>query len=354
MNKYLLIVFFPLLIATFIASFFVFNKEESYEEPIEIIVIETKQLKEIPSEINAIYLTGPYLANENRMSKILTLIKETEINAAVIDVKDFSGRIYLEDSWVKMDEIVEKFHEKDVYVIARIAVFEDPILSSSKNSLAIKTSEGDLWETYTGLTWVDPSSKDAWDYNIEIAKRAWNLGFDEINFDYIRFPTDGDLKNIKYPFFDKEITKRETMTEFYKYLRNELKGMIISADLFGLTTVIEDIGIGQNIEDASQYFDFVCPMVYPSHYANGFNGYVDPSEYPYEVVYKSLSKANEKVNNIRPWLQAFDLLGYDYDQDEVQDQIKATKDALLDNYHGYMLWNSQNIYSKTDLTKIDE
>ena len=365
MNKKHLILFFLFLFLAFAISFLSFKNKESFEEIIsEEETTQYNQLKNVPDEINAIYLTGPYLSNQSRFDKILSLIDETEINAVVIDVKDFSGRIYLNiennelnkhnalQSWVKMDNIVKRLHEKNVYIIARIAVFEDPILSSNKINLAIKNINGNIWQAYNGLSLADPSSKDVWDYNILVAKEAWKMGFDEINFDYIRFPTDGNLKAISYNLSGK--TKIEIINEFYKYLRNELEGIIISADLFGLTTVIDDIGVGQNIEDASKYFDFICPMVYPSHYANGFNGFVDPSEYPYEVVFKSLSIANDKVTNIRPWLQAFDLLGYDYSKEEIQEQIKASKDALLDNYSGYMLWNSQNIYNKEDLPKYKE
>lgn len=365
MNKKHFIIFFLFLFLAFAISFCFFKEEENFEEIIsEEETIVSNQLKNIPDEVNAIYLTGPYLSSQSRLDKVLSLIEETEINSAVIDVKDFSGRIYLNiendtlskynalQSWVKMDEIIEKLHEKNVYLIARIAVFEDPILSSNKANLAIKDKDGNLWKNYNGLSWVDPSSKEVWDYNILIAKEAWKMGFDEINFDYIRFPTDGDLKAISYNLNGK--TKVGAMNEFYEYLRNELTGIRISADLFGLTTVIDDIGVGQNIEDASKYFDFVCPMVYPSHYTSGFNGYIDPSGYPYEVVFKSLNKASDKISNIRPWLQAFDLLGYDYDKDEIQKQIKASKDALLDNYSGYMLWNSQNVYDKEDLIQIEK
>lgn len=357
-KKYLLLFLFFLFLALAI-FFYGFKNEENFEEIIfEKEVIDSKQLKNVPDEINAIYLTAPYLSNENRLNKILLLADETEINAVVIDVKDFSGRIYLNiennelnkynalQSWVKVDDIIKKLHEENIYIIARIAVFEDPILSLNEK-LAIKNIDGSVWKTYNGLSWTDPSSKDVWDYNILVAKEAWKMGFDEVNFDYIRFPTDGIIENIDYDFNEK--TKTEIINEFYDYLRNELYDVIISADLFGLTTLVSDIGVGQNIKDASKYFNYVCPMVYPSHYANDFDGFPNPSEHPYEIVFKSLNVANEEVNNIRPWLQAFDLLGYDYGREEIQEQIKASKDALLDNYSGYMLWNSQNIYLKEDL-----
>ncbi|MDD4661946.1 MAG: putative glycoside hydrolase [Candidatus Pacebacteria bacterium] len=349
-----IIFFILILFLTLSVSFLLFKNTGGEEE-----VIENKVEVKMPENINAIYLTSSYLTSEIRFQKIISLIEETEINAVVIDVKDFSGKIYLNieneelnkygalQSWVKMDEIVKKLNEKNIYTIARIAVFEDPILSNKNQSVALKDKQGNLWRTYAGAFWVDPNSKEVWDYNILVAKEASKIGFNEINFDYIRFPSDGALSNIDYSTHIK--TKREVMIDFYSYLSDSLKNIIISADLFGLTTIIDDIGVGQNIEDASKYFNYVCPMVYPSHYAKGFDGFIDPSEYPYEIVFKSLSEGNKKIDNIRPWLQAFNLLGYEYKREQIQEQIQASKDALLDNYSGYMLWNSQNSYNIEDL-----
>ncbi|MDD3032480.1 MAG: putative glycoside hydrolase [Candidatus Pacebacteria bacterium] len=348
MNKKIIILFSVLVV---LICFYSFPRKINVEE-LPNTNIEEPLLETIPKIENAIYLTGSYLTSEYRFEKIFFLIEETEINAVVIDVKDFSGKIYLNidnevldgalQLWVETDKIIEKLHDKGVYVIGRVVVFEDPILSNKKPELAIKDNDGNIWKGYDGLPWTNPSSKEVWDYNILVAKEALNLGFDEINFDYIRFPTDGNLKIINYTLEGK--TKIETMEEFYIYLRNNLKEANLSIDLFGLTTLVNDIGVGQNIEIASRYFNYVCPMVYPSHYADGFAGYLDPSEYPYEVVYKSLDEANKKVGNIRPWLQAFNLMGYEYKKEEIQAQIKATKDALGENYNGYMLWNSKNEY----------
>jgi len=349
--KYKIVIFIFILFLAFLVSFLIFKNIESEEK-----LIKEAEIKE---NIKAIYLSSFYLTSETRFEEIISLMNETEINAVVIDVKDFSGRIYLNTqneelnkygalkTSIKMDQIIERLHQNNVYVIARIAVFEDPILSLENKDVALKDKQGNLWRTYAGALWVDPNSKEVWDYNILVAKEASKIGFDEINFDYIRFPSDGALSNIDYSSHTK--TKREVMIDFYSYLSKSLKNIIISADLFGLTTVIDDIGVGQNIKDASLYFNFICPMVYPSHYSKGFDGFIDPSEYPYEVVFKSLSEGNKKIKNIRPWLQAFNLLGYEYGREEIQAQIKASKDALLDNYSGYMLWNSQNDYNIEDL-----
>ena len=361
MNKKLILISFTLVL---IVSFsFLVKEKPIVEEVIPIIeeeIIPKNQLEIVPDEISAIYLTGPYLTSEYRFERIFSLAKEKAINAVIIDVKDYSGRIYLDienealDSAlrtsVKTSEIIKRLHDQGIYVIGRVVVFEDPILSSQKPELAVKDNDGNLWKGYDGLAWTKPNSKEVWDYNILVAREAWNMGFDEINFDYIRFPTDGNLKSINYSLDGK--TKIEIMEDFYIYLRNELEGINLSIDLFGLTTLVDDIGIGQNIEIASKYFNYVCPMVYPSHYANGFNGYLNPSEFPYGVVYKSLSEAG--AHNIRPWLQAFDLLGYEYGREEIQAQIKATKDGLQENYSGYMLWNSQNDYNSEELIKGEE
>lgn len=354
MNKFLLS--FPIvLILTLIVFFHPLPKEIALEEEVLPPEEEVKQLPIFPKEIKAIYLTGPYLTSEYRFEKIFSLIENTEINAVVLDVKDYSGRIYLNieneeletalQKQIKTNQIIERLHEKGIYIIGRIVVFEDPILALKKPELAIKDNEGNLWKGDDGLYWTEPGSQEVWDYNILVAKKAWEMGFDELNFDYVRFPTDGNLKSINYNL--KEKTKTQIMEEFYHYLRNDLLEANLSVDLFGLTTLVDDLGIGQNLKIASSYFNFVCPMVYPSHYANGFDGYLNPSEYPYEVVFKSLNGA--KASNIRPWLQAFNLLGYEYHQKEIQEQIKATKDGLEENYSGYLLWNSRNEYREEDL-----
>jgi hypothetical protein len=210
------------------------------------------------------------------------------------------------------------------------------------------------------LAWIDPASKEAWDYNIAIAKDALERGFDEINFDYIRFPSDGDLKSMKFPIWDGKTQRREVIKEFFKYLRESMPSAKLSVDLFGLTAVnYDDLGVGQNIDDAFEYFDYICPMVYPSHYANGFLGHENPADYPYEVVKYSMEKAkkrlasykelneteDKKINAVlRPWLQDFDYKAV-YDTSMVKSEIQAVLDALGDDYKGYMMWSPSNFYT---------
>jgi len=344
--------------------------------------LEFAQKKEFtaPEIINSVYITSWSASKKSHIDYILNLAKSTEINAVVVDVKDYSGHIGYDISSEidkygakqkrisDIDKLVEEFHKSGIYTIARITVFQDPILAKARSDLAIHdknklifaTSDFSfltLWFDKDGLAWIDPSAKESWDYNISIAKDAIKRGFDEVNFDYVRFPSDGSLENMIFPFFDGKTEKSLIIRDFFQYLSRELAGAKISIDLFGLTTVSnDDLGVGQKIEDAFLNFDYVCPMVYPSHYADGFQGYDNPAEYPYEVIKYSMDSAisrlktfNEKkeqgrITKLRPWIQDFNL-GATYDFLAVQMEIKAIKDALKDDFYGYMAWNSKNFYT---------
>ncbi|TBR18089.1 hypothetical protein EPO66_01695, partial [bacterium] len=204
--------------------------------------------------------------------------------------------------------------------------------------------------------------KEVWDYNIAIAKDALERGFDELNFDYIRFPTDGDMSSMHFSGLPKGKPKKEALAEFFRYLRQSLPGARISADIFGLVAIQrKDIGVGQILEDIYDNFDYVCPMVYPSHYYSGTLGFKNPARHPYEIVKYSLDMAFKRLmefeksnsgskddSRVRPWLQDFDL-GADYDVHMVKAQIKAVRDSLGDRYNGFMMWNPSNRYTKEAL-----
>jgi len=198
------------------------------------------------------------------------------------------------------------------------------------------------------LSWVDPTQKFIWDYNLDLAKEAVKIGFDEINFDYIRFPSDGDIKQIVYANLDNSEDKSRAMREFYRYTALTLSfyPVITSADLFGMTLWrFDGLNIGQRYEDAAPYFDYISPMVYPSHYPAGFEGFNNPAQYPYEIIYRSLMRVKDKIPHnqakIRPWLQDFDL-GADYTPEMIKLEKKATNDA---NGFGWLLWNASNRYT---------
>ena len=363
-----------------------------------------------PKIVKGVYLTGWSAANNRKIEEIIRLKKQDRINTVVIDIKDWSGYVFY-DAKVKeveeykakkiliknIEEFLNNLHQQGIYVIGRIVVFQDPVLAKARKDLALKRhSQKDiLWCDNLKLSWVDPSSIEVWKYNLKIAKDALEKGFDEINFDYIRFPSDGNLKEIDYPFWNKKKSKQEVIKSFFKYLRENLGTSTLSIDVFGMTTVRnDDLGIGQVLEDTFEYFDYICPMVYPSHFESGFLGYKNPAKHPYQVVkycmenalkklivysstslavstssYSSLSTSScptssystssyshtlkhtgkktskkKKFPKIRPWLQDFDLKAK-YNVEMVKAEIKGIKDALGENFSGFLLWNPKNIYT---------
>lgn len=335
-----------------------------------------------PNEFRAIYLTYWSAATPARVERVVEMARAGLINSVVIDLKDVTGRVAF-DTRVPMaeeigakrvvirdvDKLVAKLQSEGLYVIGRIVVFTDPKLAVARPGVAVHSkakltdsagglSENTLWRDRRNLAWIDPASVDAWDYNIALARDAVSRGFDEINFDYIRFPSDGILRDMHFPLWQQQSERRATIKAFFGYLREEMGPVVISADLFGLATVNrDDLGIGQVIEDALPYFDYVCPMVYPSHYSTGFLGKKNPAEHPYAVVHYSMQKAGErrialrleKKALLRPWLQHFNL-GAHYTPEMVRIQIQATREALGEDYAGFIMWNPRNVYAREAFT----
>jgi hypothetical protein len=324
-----------------------------------------------------VYLTSWAAGKESMVDYILELARITEINAVVIDIKDFSGHVAYKTNIAEVERydakreirlpainaVIKKFHENGLYVIGRLTIFQDPVLAKARPDLAIHSLfdsvSGDLsantvWLDRKGLSWIDPAAQEAWQYNISIAKDAVERGFDEINFDYIRFPADGDLYDMRFLFWDGQKPMSSVLRDFYAHLRDGLPGAKISADLFGLTTVNhDDLGVGQVLEDAADYFDFISPMLYPSHYSTGFMGFDNPNEHPYEVVKRcvdvALRRLSGKKAELRPWLQDFSLRGVAYDAKMVGDELKAVRDASKNI--GFMLWSPTNIYTSEALER---
>jgi hypothetical protein len=354
---------------------FVFDFKEEETNIIDFLSEPVEKLANPPEEIKGIYATTWTAITDKSISHLINLAKETEINSIVIDVKDYTGNVsfqsnsFLINSLDSEDrrinnlrELIELLHQNNIYTIARIAVFQDLILAEKRPDLAVQSIVNEnTWKDRKGLTWLDPASQEVWNYILIIAQKLDYYGFDEINFDYIRFPSDGNMKDISYPFFDESTLRRNTLKEFFNYLSDNLRkrGIKISIDLFGLTTVNkDDLGIGQVLEDALPYFDFVCPMVYPSHYGKGFIGFENPAEYPYQVIKYSLEMANKrmkefqkenpdmKISKIRPWLQDFDL-GAEYNAEMIRKQKQAVYDLGLKN--GWLLWDPRNIYTRKGL-----
>lgn len=321
-----------------------------------------KKVEERP--VSALYLTAFSAASDKKMDEILTEVEIGKLNSLVIDLKDYTGNVYF-DTQVPLavelgtrkvvndsiPELIQKLHEKGIYVIARITVFQDPRLAELKPEWAIKDNvTGGHWQDYKGLTWVDPTLESVWQYNIDLAKDAVRLGFDEINFDYIRFPSDGPIKRMQFQNWNGAFPKSDIITGFFASMYEQLKDepVYLSADLFGLTTIRkDDMNIGQVMENAAPFFHYICPMMYPSHYPTGFMNFENPADHPYEILKDGIEIANERLEKvpnsiakIRPWIQDFDI-GAVYDREKIQLQIKAIKDG---NGYGYLSWNARNIY----------
>ena len=320
----------------------------------------------IPDAVKAIYMSACVAATPSVRDRVTRIINTTEINSVVIDIKDFSGQI----SYVPSDtalyqtpdarscriqnirELIDLLHAENVYVIGRIAVFQDPFFVKLHPEMAVKKkSDGTIWKDYKGISWIDAGSREMWEYVVAIARDAYSQGFDEINFDYVRFPADGNLKDITFPVSGTS-TKTEVIKSFFSYLSNEMKtsGITTSADLFGMTTTSnDDLGIGQVLENALPYFDYIAPMVYPSHYPNGFNNWSNPNAHPYDLIKFVMSAGAEKAIKasttplkLRPWLQDFTMGAPKYGKQQVEQQIQATYDAGLTSW---MLWDPSNRYA---------
>jgi hypothetical protein len=321
-----------------------------------------------PPSVKGIYMSACVAATPSFREKLVRIAKETEINSLVIDVKDYTGTITFSSNnplfvdnlgsgcKVKdMKEFISELHKNNIYAIARISSFQDKYLVSKRSDLAVKReSDGSIWKDYKGVSWLDAGSKEVWDYLVALAKESYNVGFDELNFDYIRFPSDGNMKDIYFPFSEGKI-KSEIMKNFFAYLDQNLSDIEapISADFFGMTmTNTDDLNIGQILENALPYFDYIAPMVYPSHYPSGFNGYKDVNAHAYDIVKFSMDKGVERAKiatssplKLRPWLQDNDY-PVKYTPEMVRAQIQATYDSGLDSW---MLWDAGNTYTASAL-----
>lgn len=369
------------------------------ENPTDTDIEPQQPLSSPPAEVRGIYLTSWSAGNERRITDTLELAKEGRLNAVVLDVKDYSGYVAYgsqlpavlryrakEVRIGRLNALIRRLHDAGIYVIARITVFQDPILAAARPDIAVHSrkrltdqrgsmpmvdadlrgtlTSATLWKDRKGLAWVDPASREAWDYTVDIAKEVASRGVDELNFDYIRFPSDGNLSDMMFPIWEGKGSRREVIKNFFAYLRQSLPEAKVSADVFGMTLIAaDDMGIGQMIEDAYAYFDYVCPMVYPSHFAAGFAGYKNPAAHPYAVIKYSMEAAVRRLTTsfssssvvgrlssvkLRPWLQAFDL-GARYDNAMIQAQIRGTYDAATSTpevINGYLLWNPENRYNK--------
>jgi hypothetical protein len=306
--------------------------------------------------VKGIYLNGTAAGYPDVVDHVIGMIDRTELNAVVLDIKD--GVIYY-DSDVEFfkkanavrptydaAQLLEKFHEHGIYVIARQVAFKDPLVAAAYPDLAVKEEKSDkLWTGWAGEPWVNPLKKGLYQPNVDLAVEAAELGFDEIQYDYIRFP-DGDLKGADFGKNYTDINKRiGALTTILTMTHDALRplGVKLSADVFGwMLLVDDDQGIGQRFPDIAAVVDYISPMVYPSHFPTGslaLDG--PPNDYPYETIQISIGLGMDKIPGwelrMRPWLQDFTLPGQkEYAATDIRDEIDA---AEAMGSSGWLIWN---------------
>lgn len=317
-----------------------------------------------PGTQKAVYLTGyGSMGNKKKRQQIYELIDKTELNSIVFDVKDDNGYIDYNctipevvktgavKSYYDIDEILDEFEERDIYSIARFVAFKDNVLPRARTDFAMLNKDTGNPIILEGSTWVDIYCEEAWDYYINIIKDLASRGVDEIQFDYIRAPSRGNIASAEYPHNVDGYDKVWAIKNFLKKVQEETKtyNIKISADVFGWVFIIEnDQGLGQLIEEMAPQLDYIYPMVYPSHYNIHFLGFKDAEAHPYEVVRYTLEKGLERIGDtnckIIPFLQAF---SYDlrYTDKEILTQIKAAEDLGI---KGFLFWNAANKYSSVE------
>jgi hypothetical protein len=335
---------------------------ESPQEEQSLTIKSVSVKSDKTKHIRGIHLSAWVSGSEKHRKLALELFDNTELNTAIIDIKEYEGQVYIKGvkevdtnkAYVAAIPDLEKYifllKEKGIYTIARIVVFRDNTISRKIPSLAVKNPDGTIWVDRKGAAWLDPYNKDTWDYNLKIAERAVDVGFDEIQFDYIRFPSDGNTKDCRYSKPHSAVEASKALVGFLKEAKKCLnkKGAKISIDVFGLTTTAtDDMGIGQKIVEMTEQVDYVSPMTYPSHYAKWTYGIADPNKEPYKVVYNSIEGALKRIpaEKLRPWLQDFSL-GYKYNKEEVRAQIQACYDNKIGSW---LLWNPRCVYTRDAL-----
>lgn len=368
--------------------------------------------------VKGIYVTGA-MAGTSNMDNLIALVDRTELNTMVIDVKNDEGRVVydMDSAFVReigavkeyvsdMPGLIRKCKEHGIYLIARIVAFKDPFLAENRQDLALTDKNGNIFRDKSGLAWVNPYKREVWDYLLEIARQAASVGFDEIQFDYIRFSTDAGMSKVDFGEEALEQDKEDVITEFTIYAAQELHdmGVPLSADVYGviIDSKLDASIVGQNYYEMAKHLDYISPMVYPSHYGPGNLGLAVPDAQPYETIFRSMKTSrkvlagmgreaedmqvsgndisgndvsgnsisenstsgnsmdaadpkelvpNQEIRaDVRPWLQDFTATWVKghirYGPEEIRAQIQAVYDA---GYEEWILWNASNRYTEGGL-----
>jgi hypothetical protein len=325
---------------------------------------DTIRLK--PLQPKSLYLTVYGIGAAFLRDPALDVIQRNNLNALVIDLKGDRGLIPFPSGQTlaekagalklrtipDLKQLVADLKARGVYLIARLVVFKDDPLANSRPDWAVRTAGGAIWKDREGLAWIDPFRREAWNYTLGVAEEAAAAGFDEIQFDYVRFP---DAVGLTFSQTSTEATRVATITGFLAEAKRRLAryNVFVAVDIFGYVCWNrDDTGIGQRIEDLADVVDYISPMLYPSSFQFGIPGYRNPVASPYEIVHLSLEQAKTRTRgkpaHYRPWLQAFPdyaFGGQKFGPDEIGKQIQAARDS---GTVGWMLWNPRNVYTPND------
>jgi hypothetical protein len=314
-----------------------------------------------PFEARAIYIPFGLLTLPDRIDELLDMVARTELTAVVIDVKGDRARL----AWpskvplaqeigayapyvMDIEEVLRRCHERGIYTIARMVVFKDDVLAEARPGWTVRRG-GAAYKDLEGLRWVDPFLEEVWDYNIALAREVAALGFDEIQLDYLRFPSDGQVTGLTYSQASTLESRTQTIAEFCRRFYEAISATpaFTSADIFGLTmwvTPESDMGIGQRVHDIAQHMDYISPMLYPQTFGPGNLGYARPLLHPYEVIFRSVRATQGRTDTlVRPWLQHYSLGGVTYGPVELLKQRKGSEDA---GGSGWIYWNSRGQYDE--------
>ena len=338
-----------------------------YEEPVGLVTEMDVVLKRF--EVRGIYMPLGLLTSQRRVLELIDLVNQTELNAIVVDMKNDRGWLAFPSALAEaraarayqrevmdVQRFLELCRDSDIYTIARVVLFKDPALVAAYPDWAVRAADDQLYVDTEGSTWLDPYRVEVQDYLVAIAKEVAELGFDELQFDYIRFPSDGPAGRAKYSRESTRESRCTAIREFCARLRRELEpyGVFMSADLFGLTVWVDpenDMGIGQRVIDIAPSVDYLSPMLYPSTFISGNLGYDDPMQYPYEIVYRSCIELSKRTTTrVRPWLQHYSWKDVTYGTEELRLEKTAAEDA---GTYGWMFWHAGGKYNASVFDPVE-
>lgn len=349
-----------------------FVAPEQFSPPVNLKAeqnIKKEQIEKIvynlpkPDKIKAVHLAYDSYLN-SPFKEILGEIENSQINAIVFEIKNPTGLVTLNSKrhLEALEELIPKLNEAGIYTIARMVVFQDSYLTEERPDLAIQNSQtGGIWRDYKNVAWSDPTNPAVWQYNLDIMQKAAEAGFNEINLDYIRFPSDGPVRQAVYNNLENSEEKVNVIGNFLKFVRENLRSdVVLSIDVFGMIFISDQAEIGQSISKMAPHVDVIMPMSYPSHYPPNFRGLENPADHPYVVVFRTLEKGFEQLRPprdntststapepqrheviVRPWIQDFDL-GAVYDDYKIQEQIRAASEFEI---YTWALWNASSRYT---------